>query len=93
MLAVASEVSGIEVRYFDGLDEVSQPCWKAAETLCEGLGVSMPPAKTNVSSQIGAECGICLLHWAEGELRKLHGEEVSIIGWPEECRMGRSLSE
>ena len=26
LLAVVSEVSGIEVRYYDGLDEVSQPC-------------------------------------------------------------------
>ena len=87
LLAACSEVSGVEVRYYDGLDEVSQPCWEAAEIFCKGLGVSMPPTKTNVSSQIGAECGICLLHWAEGELRKLHGEEVSIIGWPDLCRM------
>ena len=87
LLAVSAGVSGPEVRYYEGLDEVSEGCWKAAETLCEAIGVSMPPTKANVSSQIGAECGICLLHWTEGELRKLHGEDAELIGWPDTSRM------
>ena len=87
LLAVSREVSGVEVRYYDGLHEVSQECWKTAEILCHKLALSMPAVKTNVSPQIGAECGICVLQWTEGELRKLHGEDLSIIGWPDESRM------
>ena len=80
-------VSKDEVRYYDGWDKLSKACWEAARLFCERIGVSMPDAKTNVSSQIGAECGICLLHWAEGELRKLSGEDFAIVGWPHEMRM------
>ena len=64
LLAVSKDED--QTKYYDGLTEVSQECWDAAKLFCKAIGVSMPPAKTSVSSQIGAECAICALHWAEG---------------------------
>ena len=64
LLAVSKDED--EARYYDGLAEVSQECWDAAKLFCKVIGVSMPPVKTNVSSQIGAECAICALHWVDG---------------------------
>ena len=89
LLAVSQ---GKQVRYFDGLAEPKQACWAAAVKLCERMGVSMCIQRTNLSLQIGAECAMCAVHWAEGELRALFGEHPAIVGWPHATRM-RHLRE
>ena len=73
----------IEVRYYDSLEVTSAHNFAAAEVvltmLCEELGQPVPQLnRTNKAVQHnGVDCGVFLLHYWEGEVRRFRGE-----GWP-----------
>ena len=73
----------IQVRYYDSLEGISAHNFAAAEVvlqmLCEELGQAVPQLeRTNRAIQHnGVDCGVFVLHYWEGEMRRFRGE-----GWP-----------
>ena len=73
----------IQVRYYDSLECVAAQNFAAAEVvlkmLCEELGQAVPQLeKSNKAFQHnGVDCGVFVLHYWEGEMRRFRGE-----GWP-----------
>jgi len=73
----------IQVRYYDSLEYIAAQNFAAAEVvlkmLCEELGQAVPQLKrSNKAFQHnGVDCGVFVLHYWEGEMRRFRGE-----GWP-----------
>ena len=73
----------IQVRYYDSLEVTSAHNFAAAEVvlkmLVEELGQAVPQLeRTNKAIQHnGVDCGVFVLHYWEGEVRRFRGE-----GWP-----------